>query len=276
MKHKNISRTPQGYYIVIVRRTVDGKEVIANQNFRTLEEAIAGRDQILKNFEETGVLKNLKEPNKLHNIHKCGQTYYVSITRMIDGKRDRVYEGYPSLEDAITARDYILDVYKRTGELVNYMSKEDRAIYNASKRLNVDFEDIVVTYDSRKGCHSHSVGFYCKNCSKPVITNGQDLPVYRDLLCQTCRTGEIEERNQQILDQIYEETGSYRIKNICWAESHGRFKLDLQRHKEHLIVEIKDLDRLLRIKEFALSFYDTYRRLPSREEVLEAERNGEF
>lgn len=143
MKHKNISLTPQGYYIVIVRRTIDGKEVSANQNFRTLEEAIAGRDQIIKNFEETGVLKNLKEPNKLHNIHKFGQTYYVNITRVIDGTRDRVYEGYPSLEDAITARDHILDVYKRTGKLVNYMSKEDRAIYNASKRLNVDFEDVV-------------------------------------------------------------------------------------------------------------------------------------
>ena len=276
MKHKNISLTPQGYYIVIIRRTVDGKEVTANQNFRTLEEAIAGRDQILKNFQETGVLKNLKEPNDLHNIIKVGEVYYVNITRVINGKRVRIFEGYSHLEDALTARDYILDVYKRTGKLVNYMSKEDRAIYNASKRLNVDFEDIIVTYDSRKGCHSHGIGFYCKNCSKPVITNGRDLPVYRDLLCQTCRTDEIEERNQRILDQIYEETGSYRIKNICWTESHGRFKLDLQRHKEHLIVEIKDLDRLLRIKAFALSFYDTYRRLPSREEIVEAERNGEF
>lgn len=276
MKHKNISLTPQGYYIVIVRRTINGKEVSANQNFRTLEEAIAGRDQIIKNFEETGVLKNLKEPNKLHNIRKVGEVYYVNITRVINGKRVRIYENYRTLEDAITARDYILDVYKRTGELVNYMCSEDRAIYKASQRLNVEFEDIIVTYDSRKGCHSHVIGFYCKNCSKPVITNGQNLPVYRDLLCQTCRTSEIEERNQRILDQIYEETGSRRIKNICWIESQRRFKLDLQRHKEHLIVEIKDLDRLLRIKEFALSFYDTYRRLPSREEVMEAERNGEF
>ena len=276
MKHKNISRTPQGYYIVIIRCTVDGKEVTANQNFRTLEEAIAGRDQILKNFEETGVLKNLKEQNKLHNIHKVGQAYHVDVVRTIDGERVRIYENYRTLEDAITARDYILDVYKRTGKLVNYMIGKDRAIYNASKRLNVDFEDIIVTYDSRKGCHSHGIGFYCKNCSKPVITNGQDSPVYRDLLCQTCRTDEIEERNQRILDQVYEETGSYRIRNICWIESHGRFKLDLQRHKEHLIVEIKDLDRLLRIKAFALSFYDTYRRLPSREEVIEAERSGEF
>lgn len=276
MKHKNISRTPQGYYIVIVRRTINGKEVSANQNFRTLEEAIAGRDQIIKNFEETGVLKNLKEPNKLHNIHKFGQTYYVNITRVIDGTRDRVYEGYPSLEDAITARDHILGVYKRTGKLVNYMSKEDRAIYNASKRLNVDFEDIIVTYDSRKDCHSHGIGFYCKECSKAVITHGNESAAYRDQLCKECRTKKIEERNQQILDQIHTETGSYRIKNIFWAESHGRFKLDLQRHKEHLIVEIKDLDRLLRIKAFALSFYDTYRRLPSREEVVEAERSGEF
>lgn len=109
-----------------------------------------------------------------------------------------------------------------------------------------------------------------------MITHGNESAAYRDQLCKECRTKKIEERNQQILDQIHAETGSYRIKNICWAESHGRFKLDLQRHKEHLIVEIKDLDRLLRIKEFALDFYDTYRRLPSREEVMEAERNGEF
>lgn len=276
MKHKNISRTPQGYYTVTIRRVIDGRTVAANQNFRTLEEAIAGRDQILKKFEETGELKNLKEPNDLHNIIKIGEVYYVNITRVINGKRVRIFEGYSHLEDALTARDYILDVYKRTCKLVNYMSKEDRAIYNASKRLNVDFEDIVVTYDSRKGCHSHRIGFYCKNCSKPVITNGQDLPVYRDRLCQTCRTGEIEERNQRILDQIYEETGSYRIKNIIRVDSQDRYKLEIQRHKEHLIFETKDLDRLLRIKEFALSFYDTYRRLPSREEVMEAERNGEL
>lgn len=276
MKHKNISRTPQGYYSVVIRRVINGKTVAADQNFKTLEEAIAGRDQILKNFEETGELKTLKEPNDLHNIIKVGEVYYVNITRVINGKRVRIFEGYSHLEDALTARKYILDVYKRTGELVNYMCSEDRAIYNASKRLNVDFEDIIVTYDSRKGCHSHGIGFYCKNCSKPVITNGRDLPVYRDLLCQTCRTGEIEERNQRILDQIYEETGSYRIKNVIRVDSHDRYKLEIQRLKEHLIFEIKDLDRLLRIKEFALSFYDTYRRLPSREEVMEAERNGEF
>ena len=276
MKHKNISRTRQGYYIVIIRRTIDGKEVTANQNFRTLEEAIAGRDQILKNFEETGVLKNLKEQNKLHNIHKVGQAYHVDVVRTIDGEQVRIYENYRTLEDAITARDYILDVYKRTGKLVNYMIGKDRAIYNASQRLNVEFEDIIVTREGRNHRRSYRIGFYCKNCDKPVATDGQDSPVYRDLLCQTCRTDEIEERNQRILDQVYEETGSYRIKNICWTESHGRFKLDLQRHKEHLIVEIKDLDRLLRIKEFALSFYDTYRRLPSREEVAEAERSGEF
>ena len=276
MRHRNIFKTPQGYYLVTIRRVIDGKEVTANQNFRTLEEAIAGRDQILKNFEETGVLKNLKEPNELYNIHKVGNTYYVNITRKIDGKRERVYEGYLKLEDALTAREYILDVYNRTGELVNYMTNEDRAIYNVSQRLNVEFEDIIVTREGRNHRRSHRIGFYCKNCDKPVATNGQDLPVYRDLLCQTCRTDEIEERNQRILDQVYEETGSYRIKNICWAESHGRFKLDLQRRKEHLIFEIKDLDRLLKIKEYSLNFYDTYRRLPSREEVLEAERNREF
>ena len=276
MKHKNISLTPQGYYIVMIRRTIDGKEVTANQNFRTLEEAIASRDQILKNFEETGVLKNLKEPNKLHNIHKFGQTYYVNITRMIDGKRTRVYEGYPSLEDAITARDYILDVYNRTGELVNYMCSEDRAIYKASQRRKVNFEDIIVTREGRNQRRSHEVGYYCKNCSKPVKTYGREQSIYRDRLCDICRAEQIEERNQQILDQIYEETGSYRIKNIIRVDSHDRYKLEIQRLKEHLIFEIKDLDRLLRIKEFALSFYDTYRRLPSREEVVEAERNGEF
>lgn len=275
MKHKNISLTPQGYYIVIIRRTINGKEVTANQNFRTLEEAIAGRDQILKNFEETGELKSLREPNKLYNIHKIGNTYYVNIVRTIDGKRERVYEGYSKLEDALAARDYILDVYNRTGELVNYMTTEDRAIYRASQRRQVDFEDIVVGCDGRNR-KTHDIGFYCKECSKAVITYGNESAAYRDQLCKECRTKKIEERNQQILDQIYEETGSYRIKNICWAESHGRFKLDLQRRKEHLIFEIKDLDRLLKIKEYSLNFYDIYRRLPSREEVLEAERNREF
>ena len=44
MKYKNITQTPQGYYNVTISRGIDGKRVRVHQNFKTLEEAISGRD----------------------------------------------------------------------------------------------------------------------------------------------------------------------------------------------------------------------------------------
>ena len=109
MKHRNLYLTSQGYYLVAIRRVVNGREVRVNQNFRTLDEAIAARDEILKRFEETGELTRLTPKNKLHNIFKyTDKSYRVDIRRTIDGKKVVIVEDYYRLEDAITARDHIL------------------------------------------------------------------------------------------------------------------------------------------------------------------------
>ena len=275
MKYKNITQTPQGYYNVTISRGIDGKRVRVHQNFKTLEEAISGRDQIIKNFKETGQLKSLKDRNDLHNIYEIDNAYQVHIVRMIEGERIQIVEKYDRLEDAIAARDYILDVFKRTGKLVNYMNNEDRAIYRISQRKNVDLENIVVGRDRRDRYNVRDIGFYCKNCSKAVMTRGSESVIYRDQLCKSCRAEEIEKRNQRILDQHYKETGSRRIRNI-FRNSRDQYKLELHRYKERIIFETTDLDRLLRIKDFALNFFDSNDRLPTREEILEAERNREF
>ena len=220
-------------------------------------------------------MKSLKDRNDLHNIYEIDNAYQVHIVRMIEGERIQIVEKYDRLEDAIAARDYILDVFKRTGKLVNYMNNEDRAIYRISQRKNVDLENIVVGRDRRDRYNVRDIGFYCKNCSKAVMTRGSESVIYRDQLCKSCRAEEIEKRNQRILDQHYKETGSRRIRNI-FRNSRDQYKLELHRYKERIIFETTDLDRLLRIKDFALNFFDSNDRLPTREEILEAERNREF
>lgn len=275
MKHRNIYLTSQGYYLVMIRRVVDGREVRVNQNFRTLDEAIAARDEILKRFEETGELTRLTPKNELHNIFKyTDKSYRVDIRRVIDGEKVVIVEDYYRLEDAITARDHILKVYEETGELSHYREYDERLTYKYCQARDCSEEDIVLFRDHRNNGLRRAFGFYCKSCSKPVKNSDKTSRIYKSQMCKQCRDKDADARSEKILQSI-EDTNDYaRLRSII-VRPH-RYDLQIQRNLSLLMISSRDLERIMSLRDHALAFYGKYRRLPSREEVLKAEKNDEL
>ena len=273
MKHKNIYLTSRGYYLVMIRRVVNGQEVRVNQNFRALDEAIAARDAILKRYEETGELARLTPKNELHNIFKyTDKSYRVDIRRVIDGEKVVIVEDYYRLEDAITARDHILKVYEETGELLHYREYDDRLTYKYCQARDCSEEDIILFNDHRTNGLRRAFGFYCKSCSKPVKNSDKTSRIYKSQMCKQCRDKDAGARSEKILQSIENIDESVELQNII-VRPH-RYDLQIQRNLSLLMISSRDLERIMSLRDHALEFYDKYRRLPSRKEVLEAERDG--
>lgn len=275
MKHRNIYLTSQGYYLVAIRRVVNGREVRVNQNFRTLDEAIAARDAILKRFEETGEFARLTPKNKLHNIFKyTDKSYRVDIRRVIDGKNVVIVEDYRRLEDAITARDHILKVYEETGKLLHYREYDERLTYKYCQARECSEDDIVLFRDHRNNGLRRAFGFYCKNCQTPVKNSDKSSRIYRSQMCKKCRDKDADVRSEKILQSIENIDEAAELQNII-VRPH-RYDLQIQRNLSLLLISSRDLERIMSLRDHALAFYDKYRRLPSRKEVLEAERDGKL
>ena len=60
-KHDNIYKTESNRYAVRIQRRIDGKRFAISENYLTLEEAIAVRDEILRNFRASGKLQHSKD-----------------------------------------------------------------------------------------------------------------------------------------------------------------------------------------------------------------------
>lgn len=60
-KHDNIYKTENNKYAVRIQRRIDGKRFAISENYLTLEEAIAARDTILRNFRASGKLQHSKD-----------------------------------------------------------------------------------------------------------------------------------------------------------------------------------------------------------------------
>lgn len=63
-KHKNIYRTPSDTFAVRIIRKIGERSVSVTEVYQTLEEAIAARDKILRNFEVNEDLQHSKNKNE--------------------------------------------------------------------------------------------------------------------------------------------------------------------------------------------------------------------
>lgn len=59
-QHKHIYKTPNHTYAVRIERKINGERFSVSETYLTLEEAIAARDTILRNFEASKKLQHSK------------------------------------------------------------------------------------------------------------------------------------------------------------------------------------------------------------------------
>lgn len=93
-------------------------------------------------------------------------------------------------------------------------------------------------------------------------------------MCKKCRDKDADTRSEKILRSIENVDESAELQNII-VRPH-RYDLQIQRNLSLLLISSRDLERIMSLRDHALAFYDEYRRLPSRKEVLEAERDGKL
>ena len=93
-------------------------------------------------------------------------------------------------------------------------------------------------------------------------------------MCKKCRDKDADARSEKILQSIENLDEAAELQNII-VRPH-RYDLQIQRNLSLLSISSRDLERIMSLRDHALVFYDKYRRLPSRKEVLEAERDGKL
>lgn len=186
----------------------------------------------------------------------------------VDISRDYkvIIESFESFEEALAARDEIIETYNSTGILKHSSAYEDRNLVKARKRFN---EENVLRVEDRYAAQCD-----CSRCKKKVTfreVRHYERFVARDRLCVSCCqsdhvkaiTSEVKKKDIPFRNNV--TTG---IKNVYFDRSTNSYRVSIARDGHRLSLRAKSLKAAIYLKKQVLSFYHSYGHLPSSKEMF--------
>lgn len=186
----------------------------------------------------------------------------------VDISRDYkvLIESFETFEEALAARDEIIETYNSTGILKHSSAYEDRNLVKARKRFN---EENVLRVNNRYAAQCN-----CSRCNKQVTfveSRHYERFLNRDKICTSCRqsdhvkaiTSEVKKKDIPFRNNV--TTG---IKNVYFDKSTDSYRVSIARDGKRLMLRAKTLKTAIYLKKQVLSFYHSYGHLPSSKEML--------
>lgn len=185
----------------------------------------------------------------------------------VDISRDYkvLIESFETFEEALAARDEIIETYNSTGILKHSSAYEDRNLVKARKRFN---EENVLRVNNRYAAQCN-----CSRCNKQVTfveSRHYERFLNRDKICTSCRqsdhvkaiTSEVKKKDIPFRNNV--TTG---IKNVYFDRSTNSYRVSIARDGQRLSLRAKTIKTAVYLKNQVLSFYRSYGYLPSSEEL---------
>lgn len=186
----------------------------------------------------------------------------------VDISRDYkvLIESFETFEEALAARDEIIETYNSTGVLKHSSDYEDRNLVKARRRFN---KENVLRVNNRYVAQCN-----CSRCNKQVSfveIRKYEKFIAKGRLCLSCRqsdhvkaiTSEVKKKDIPFRNNL--TTG---IKNVCFDRNTNSYRVSVARDGKRLMLRAKTLKTAIYLKKQVLSFYQSYGHLPSSKEML--------
>lgn len=186
----------------------------------------------------------------------------------VDVSRDYkvIIESFETFEEALAARDEIIETYNSTGVLKHSSAYEDRNLLKARKRFD---GEKVLRIDDRYAAQCN-----CSRCNKQVTFlefRHYERFISRDRLCLSCCqsdhvkaiTSEVKKK-----DIPFRNNTTTGIKNVYFDRSTDTYRVSIVRDGRRLSLRAKTLKTAIYLKKQVLSFYHSYGHLPSSKEMF--------
>ena len=200
-----------------------------------------------------------KTPNK---------TYAVRISRKIDGEFVNVTEIYRTLDEAIAARDKILETLRSDAKLRHSKSKRDRRLARAIERFGT--EDIVEIKANNVSDQTLFVKrTECEICGADISRSHYFMNSTKCLKCNLEKGSEHQRLNhQKRIDRVESnKNNQLGIKNISYNTRYHQYCIDIVRNGKRFRAYAETLDEAILIKEKALAFFKGHGHLPDYQKI---------
>lgn len=198
------------------------------------------------------------------HIYKTpNHTYAVRICRKIDGEFVNVTEIYRTLDEAIAARDKILETLRLDAKLRHSKSKRDRRLARAIERFGT--EDIVEIKANNVSDQTLFVKrTECEICGADISRSHYFMNSTKCLKCNLKKGSEHQRLNhQKRIDRVEaNKNNQLGIKNISYNDRYHQYCIDIVRNSKRFRAYAETLDEAILIKEKALAFFKEHGHLP--------------
>lgn len=175
-------------------------------------------------------------------------------------------ESFETFEEALAARDEIIETYNSAGILKHSSAYEDRNLVKARKRFN---EKNVLRVNNRYAAQCN-----CSRCNKQVTfleIRQYNQFIAKDRLCPSCRQSDYVRSvtsRVKAKDVPFRSNATTGVKNVYFDRSTDTYRVSIVRDGKRFSLRAKTLKTAIYLKKQVLSFYHSCGHLPSSKEMF--------